>query len=58
MATKLTAGAQMLDVEEQGLVSRCFAWPEVLRMLTDGTIKDAETVAAFGLLALKGLLPR
>lgn len=57
VATELTAGAPNLDAEEQGLVSRRFAWPDVLRMLTDGTIKDAETVAAFGLLSLKGLLP-
>lgn len=56
VATELTPGAPMLDAEEQGLVSRRFAWPDVRRMLADGTIKDAVTVAAFGLLALKGLL--
>ena len=51
-------GTQKLDCEEQGLISRRFAWPQVLRMLTDGTIQDAMTVSAFGLLSLKGLLPR
>jgi ADP-ribose pyrophosphatase len=37
-------------------VARDFALAEVERMIRDGEIKDATTVAAFGLLRLKGLL--
>lgn len=45
-----------LDHEEQDLVTRVFPLREVERMIRDGEIKDATTVAAFGLLRLKGLL--
>ena len=45
-----------LDPEEQGLVSRGFAIEAVVDMIVRGEIKDAATVAAFGLLRLKGLL--
>lgn len=33
-----------------------FALAEVVRMICDGVIKDATTVAVFGLLRLKGML--
>jgi ADP-ribose pyrophosphatase len=42
--------------KEQDLVTRDFALSEVERMVRDGEIKDATTVAALGLLRLKGLL--
>ena len=42
--------------EEQDLVTRDFALLEVERMIRDGEIKDATTVASLGLLRLKGLL--
>ena len=42
--------------EQQDLVTRDFALSEVERMICDGQIKDATTVAALGLLRLKGLL--
>ncbi|MBC7801335.1 MAG: NUDIX hydrolase [Gemmatimonadaceae bacterium] len=42
--------------EEQDLVTHLFAAAEVERMVRDGDIKDATTVAALGLLRLKGLL--
>ena len=45
-----------LDPEEQGLISRGFATEAVIDMIVRGEIKDAATVAAFGLLRLKGLL--
>lgn len=45
-----------LDPEEQGLISRGFALEVVIDMIVRGEIKDAATVAAFGLLRLKGLL--
>ena len=37
-------------------MSQGFLLSEVERMIRDGEIKDATTVAAFGLLQLKGLL--
>ena len=36
------------------MVSRAFPVAEVLAMITEGAIKDAATVAAFGMLRLKG----
>jgi ADP-ribose pyrophosphatase len=55
-ATNLQEGQAQLDAEEQGLVCRPFGAAAVETMIRDGTIKDATTVAAFGLLRLKGLL--
>lgn len=56
LATGLTAGQAAPESEEQDLISRSFPRAEFERMLLDGTIKDATTVAVFGLLRLKGLL--
>ena len=56
LATGLRPGRRALDHEEQDLVTRAFALAEVEAMLRDGTIKDATTVAALGLLRLKGML--
>jgi ADP-ribose pyrophosphatase len=56
LATDLREGATRLDAEEEGLVSKEFPVRAVQAMIEDGTIKDATTVAAFGLLRLKGLL--
>jgi len=42
--------------EEQDLVTRPFAAAEVERMVRDGEVRDATTVASLGLLRLKGLL--
>ncbi len=56
LATDLRQEAPQLDAEEEGLVSRAFPVRVVQAMIEDGTIKDATTVAAFGLLRLKGLL--
>lgn len=44
------------DAEEQDLVTQAFPLDEVERMVCDGLIKDATTVAALGLLRLKGML--
>jgi ADP-ribose pyrophosphatase len=52
VATGLQRGEVDLDHEEQDLVSRAFPLPEVERMIRDGEIKDATTVAVFGLLRL------
>jgi ADP-ribose pyrophosphatase len=56
LATDLRQGETQLDAEEEGLVSMVFPVRVVQAMIEDGTIKDATTVAAFGLLRLKGLL--
>jgi ADP-ribose pyrophosphatase len=56
LATGLTTGSARPELEEQDLVSRRFPRAEVERMLRDGEIKDSVTLAAWGLLVLKGLL--
>ena len=56
LATDLTQGETELDAEEQGLVSRAFDIAEVQRMIVEGVIVDVTTVAAFGMLRLKGLV--
>jgi ADP-ribose pyrophosphatase len=55
-ATGLRHGEAKRGHEEQDLVTQYFALSEVERMIRDGEIKDATTVAALGLLRLKGLL--
>lgn len=55
-ATNLEQRAPERDHEEQGLIVKPFPVPEVEAMLRNGTITDATTVAAFGLLRLKGLI--
>jgi ADP-ribose pyrophosphatase len=55
-ATNLQAGQAQLEAEEQGLVCSPFAVHAVQGMIQEGIIKDATTVAAFGMLRLKGLL--
>jgi ADP-ribose pyrophosphatase len=52
VATGLEHTSQDLDSEEHGLAVRPFALTEVEAMIVDGRIKDATTVAAFGLLKL------
>lgn len=44
-----------LDHEEQGLITRPFSPAALSRMIQDGGIKDASTLAALGLLRVKGL---
>lgn len=56
LAGGLTHGERDLDDEESGLISRAFALAEVEQMMLDGTITDATTIAALGLLRLKGLI--
>ena len=56
LARGLRAGVAQRDHEEQGLISRRFPSAEFFRMVRDGAIKDATTIAALGLLDRKGLL--
>jgi hypothetical protein len=56
----LATGLNRIDAEreheEQDLVTAQFPMSEIERMIRDGEIKDGTTVAALGLLRLKGLL--
>jgi ADP-ribose pyrophosphatase len=56
LATGLTHGEAAPEPEEQDLVTRAVPRVEFERMLIAGEIRDATTVAAFGLLRLKGML--
>jgi len=56
LASDLEAGENQLDAEEVGLICRAFKLDQFEAMLTDGTIRDATTIAAYGLLRLKGML--
>lgn len=53
MASALEHASQDLDTEEHGLAARSFSISDVESMIAEGSIKDATTVAAFGLLKLK-----
>jgi ADP-ribose pyrophosphatase len=55
-ARGLSQSETNLDLEEQDLITRLFPLREIERMVLDGEIKDATTVAALGLMRLKGLL--
>ncbi len=56
LADDLVAGATAREPEEQDLVSRPFPLAAVEAMIADGTIRDATTVAAIGLMRLKRLI--
>jgi ADP-ribose pyrophosphatase len=56
LATGLRRSEAEREHEEQDLVTQKFPLSEIERMIREGEIKDATTVAALGLLRLKGLL--
>lgn len=56
LAKGLRRDSAKLELEEQDLVTCVFDVSEVERMVLEGEIKDATTVAALGLLRLKNLL--
>lgn len=56
LATGLTQGEARPELEEQDLISRRFPRAELDRMLRDGEIKDSVTLAAWGLLLVKGMV--
>ncbi|MGO4704281.1 NUDIX domain-containing protein [Microvirga sp. 2MCAF38] len=56
LAQDLEPGDANREREEQDMISRSFPIGEVQEMILRGAIKDAATVAAFGLMRLKGLL--
>lgn len=57
LATDLTQGQTALEATESDLTASAFSWPEVQRMIAKGEITDAATIAALGLLLVRGLLP-
>lgn len=52
LATGLTEGPHEREHEEQDMHSAWFARDDVERMIRDGDITDAQTIAAYGLLLL------
>lgn len=56
LATGLRQGAAAPEHTEQDMITRAFDLAEVETMIRDGVIRDASTVAALGLLRLKGML--
>ncbi len=55
-ASELKQSNTNLDIEEADLIARSFYLSEVETMIVNGEIKDATTIAAFGMLRLKGLI--
>ena len=56
LATNLVPSPGKKDAEEEGLIAASFPIAEFESMVASGAIKDATTVAAYGLLKLKNLL--
>ena len=56
LASGLTPGKAALELEEQDLVTRAFPLAEAEDMIRSGAIADSISVAALGLLRLRGLL--
>ncbi|GAA5174660.1 NUDIX hydrolase [Niveibacterium umoris] len=56
LATDLAFEGDARDAEEEDLVARRFPLRDVERMICEGEIKDATTIAALGLLRMKGWL--
>jgi ADP-ribose pyrophosphatase len=54
LARGLEQGSAKPEPSEQDMICRRFALSDVESMIRDGTIKDATTVAAFGLLRVHG----
>ena len=56
LATGLGRTATAREASEQDMVARAFPLPEVEAMIADGRIACMVTIAAFGLLRIKGML--
>ena len=54
LATGLSPGAPQRELEEQDMRSAWFTRADVERMILDGTITDAKSIAAYTLLLLHG----
>ena len=56
LASDLVQGEAARELEEQGMVAKSFGLADFEWMILEGEIRDAATVAAFGLLRLKGMI--
>jgi len=56
LATDLRQGVTEREISEQDMICRDFPLQELEAMIRDSTLRDAMTIAAFGLLRVKGLL--
>jgi 8-oxo-dGTP pyrophosphatase MutT (NUDIX family) len=55
-ATGLTRGETQREVTEQDMIAREFSLADLEAMIRDGVLLDGMSIAAFGLLRLKGLI--
>jgi 8-oxo-dGTP pyrophosphatase MutT (NUDIX family) len=56
LATGLIRGETQREVTEQDMIARDFSLAELEAMIRDGVLLDGMSIAAFGLLRLKGLI--
>jgi hypothetical protein len=56
LATDLSQGATDREATEQDMICRSFGLGDFEAMIRDGTVQEAMTIAAFGLLRVKGLI--
>ncbi len=56
LATELTQGEVDREASEQDMICRSFTLAEFETMIRDGSLREAMTLSAFGLLRVKGLL--
>jgi 8-oxo-dGTP pyrophosphatase MutT (NUDIX family) len=56
LATGLTRGETQREVTEQDMIARDFPLAELEAMIRDGVVQNGMSIAAFGLLRVKGLL--
>jgi 8-oxo-dGTP pyrophosphatase MutT (NUDIX family) len=56
LATELTQGETEREVSEEDMICRSFTLGDFEAMIRDGTVREAMTISAFGLLRVKGLL--
>jgi hypothetical protein len=56
LATGLIQGATDREASEQDMICRAFGLADFEEMIRNGTIREAMTISAFGLLRVKGLI--
>lgn len=56
LATDLVQGETAREVSEQDMIRRDFTLADFEAMIRDGTVREAMTISAFGLLRVKGLI--
>ena len=56
LATDLTQGDHQREVTEQDMICRSVPLADFEAMIRDGTVREAMTISAFGVLRVKGLI--